>query len=524
MKAVIYLRVSTKEQAQVGEGKEGYSIPAQREACMKLLHEQGWELADEFVDAGFTATSLKRPALQRMMSALKDDREIKFVIVHKLDRLARQVEGHVTITGVLKKLGVRLVSITERVDESASGRLLEMMHAAMAEFYSANLATEVKKGMLQRVKQGGYAGRLPAGYRAERSFIQGRRISKAVIDEEQARFVKLAFTLYAGGNYTVAELRDTLTDDGFQVQFIHGQRKPVSLSGLTRLLTSRFYIGEVKYEGIWYKGAHDPIVSRDLFQRVQDVYELHHSTIGSRQRKHTHFLKGKLYCSCGARLSYTLAKKQRYPYFYCLAQKRPGATCREPYARVEDVERDIEEWYSSVQLPPDYALRLRDEMDAQLLTKEKTTVDEQTWLTRQMARLTSESQKSLDALYAQAITMDVLKAEQQRITSEMAAIETRFRRVRLGMEFVRTTGEAAIKLGESCGDAYRKVSMPRKKEINGACVEKFYVKGGRVSDVEPTELFNLILSRSSNNDALVGDGGFEPPTSALSERRSNRLS
>jgi site-specific DNA recombinase len=513
MKAVIYLRVSTKEQAKVGEGREGYSIPAQREACMKVLHEHGWELADEFVDAGFTATSLKRPALQQMMAAIKEDRQIKFVVVHKIDRLARQVEGHVTITGALKKHGVRLISVTERLEESASGRLLEMMHAAMAEFYSANLAVEVKKGMLQRVKQGGYAGRLPAGYRAERYFKDGHRISKAVIDDEQARFIRLAYTLYAGGNYTLAELRDTLTDDGFTVEFRIGERKTISLTGLTHLLTSRFYIGEVSYEGIWYKGRHDPIISPDLFARVQEVYELHHANIGSRTRKHTHFLKGKLFCSCGAQLSYTLAKKQQYPYFYCLAQKRPGATCREPYAKVSDVERDIEEWYASVQLPQEFADRLRDEIDTQILAKEKTTVAEQTWLNRQMARLTKESQKSLDALYAGAITMDVLKAEQKR-----------FRRVRLGMEFVRTTGEASIKLSESCGDAYRVFSNSKKKALNTTFVEKFFVKGGRVSDVEPTELFGLILSRSSNSDALVGDGGFEPPTSALSERRSNRLS
>jgi site-specific DNA recombinase len=524
MKAVIYLRVSTKEQARVGEGKEGYSIPAQREACVKLLQEQGWELADEFVDAGFTATSLKRPALQRMMAAIKEDREIKFVVVHKIDRLARQVEGHVAITGVLKKLGVRLVSVTERLEESASGRLLEMLHAALAEFYSANLSVEVKKGMLQRVKQGGYAGRLPVGYRAERLFEDGHRISRAVIDEDRARFVKLAYTLYASGNYTIAELRDTLTDDGFEVEYIYGQRKPVSLNGLIRLLTSRFYIGEVKYEGIWYKGRHEPIISRDLFARAQEVYELHHATIGSRTRKHTHFLKGKLYCSCGARLSYTLAKGQQYPYFYCLAQKRPDATCREPYAKVADIEREVEEWYSSAQLSAEFADRLRDEIDAQILAKEATSVEERKWLNRQMTRLNSESQKSLDALYAGAISMESLKVEQQRITSEMEAVEVRLRRVRLGLEFVRTTGEAAIKLGESCGDAYRKVSVPRKKEINGTFIERFVVESGRVSRVEPTRLFKEILSRSSNSTTLVGDGGFEPPTSALSERRSNRLS
>src|SRR5438128_5089991 len=87
MKAVIYLRVSTKEQAE-----EGYSIPAQAEACRRFLADRGWELADEYVDRGESARSADRPQFQAMLAGLTGDRSIEHLVVHKLDRLARNLE------------------------------------------------------------------------------------------------------------------------------------------------------------------------------------------------------------------------------------------------------------------------------------------------------------------------------------------------------------------------------------------------------------------------------------------------
>jgi site-specific DNA recombinase len=81
VKAVIYLRVSTKEQAE-----EGYSIPAQAEACRRFIVDRDWELADEFVDRGESARTADRPQLQAMLARLAEDRSIDCLVVHKLDR------------------------------------------------------------------------------------------------------------------------------------------------------------------------------------------------------------------------------------------------------------------------------------------------------------------------------------------------------------------------------------------------------------------------------------------------------
>jgi site-specific DNA recombinase len=84
------------------------------------------------------------------------------VIVHKVDRFARNLEDHVTVRALLRRLGVELVSVVEPLDDSPQGRLTEGIHALMAEFYSANLAAEIRKGMTQKAKQGGWPHQAPS--------------------------------------------------------------------------------------------------------------------------------------------------------------------------------------------------------------------------------------------------------------------------------------------------------------------------------------------------------------------------
>jgi site-specific DNA recombinase len=118
MRCVIYLRVSTKEQAD-----KGLSIPAQRQACVRHVRDHGWELVDEYSDQGESARTADRPQLQALLARIQHDGDIDAVVVHKLDRLARNMEDHIAIRALLRRGGVALVSITENVEETASGRL-----------------------------------------------------------------------------------------------------------------------------------------------------------------------------------------------------------------------------------------------------------------------------------------------------------------------------------------------------------------------------------------------------------------
>jgi len=140
--AVIYVRVSSREQA---EG--GYSIEAQLEACRRFAGDQGWIIEDEFTELGESGRTDNRPAFKAVMAMLDEHGHITHLVVHKIDRLARNLADYAAIKARMKKLGIRLVSVSEGFEETPSGRLVEGIMATIAEFYSDNLGQEVRKGM-----------------------------------------------------------------------------------------------------------------------------------------------------------------------------------------------------------------------------------------------------------------------------------------------------------------------------------------------------------------------------------------
>src|SRR5579859_4487320 len=214
VRAVIYLRVSSAQQVERDNTEEGYSIPAQREACLRLLEREGWEFADEYVDAGESARSADRPELQRMLRDIKSDPTIKAVVVHKLDRLARNLSDYAAIRALLDGAGVKTVSVSEGFGEGPSGQLMAGILATFAEFYSANLAEEIKVKKLQKIKMGGWPNRAPIGYLNHRERMGKRSVATIIVDPVRAPLIAEGFARYAQGDIGTKQLAPLMRDRG----------------------------------------------------------------------------------------------------------------------------------------------------------------------------------------------------------------------------------------------------------------------------------------------------------------------
>jgi DNA invertase Pin-like site-specific DNA recombinase len=206
-----------------------------------------------------------------MLARVAEDGDVEAVVVHKVDRLARNMEEHIAIRALLRRPGVALVSITENLDETASGRLVEGIHALMAEFYSADLAAEVRKGMGQKAKLGGYPHEAPLGYLNVREPIGGRQVAHIVCDPERAPLARIAFELYSTGEWTVERLAEEMAHRGLRNRGRDGRypAKAVTVSGMAHLPAHRAYVGVVEWDGVEYEGSHEPLVDRARFVRVQ---------------------------------------------------------------------------------------------------------------------------------------------------------------------------------------------------------------------------------------------------------------
>ena len=523
MRCVIYLRVSTKEQAEKDLTEEGFSIPAQREACVRHIRDQGWTLVDEYPERGESARTADRPQLQAMLRRIIEDRDVDAVVVHKLDRLARNMEDHVAIRAALRRSRVALISVTEKLEETASGRLVEGIHALMAEFYSANLASEIKKGMTQKVRMGGFPQVAPVGYLNVREVIGGRQVAHIVSDPDRAPLVKLAFELYATGEFTAEHLLDELRNRGLTNRGCRSYSpKPFSLTGLQRLLANKLYMGIVSWSGIEAQGTHEPLVTPELFHRVQDVLAAR-GVRGTRDRRHQHHLKGILVCGvCGRRLSLQLSKG-RYFYFFCMGMRdRKNHTgCREPYVPVDTIERQVEELYEKIQLPAAWVERLQEELDAEVIARQGRNASERSSVVKRLGEVEVERRRLLDAYYAGAVDVTTLRSEQARINSDARALQERLATVDASLEQWQAVLRKAVELAGSCAETYRRGSDRTRRVFNTTLFEQMLVSESRVAEVRFQAPFDLLLGVSEfEYSRMVERRGFEPLTSAVRGQRS----
>lgn len=271
--AFSYIRVSTKEQAERDGDPEGYSIPAQRTANIRKAETIGAVVIKEFVERGESAKSANRPELQRML-ALAKELHPTFVIVHKVDRLARNRVDDVEINLALRKAGASLVSATENIDETPSGMLLHGIMSTIAEFYSQNLATEVIKGMNQKALTGGTPNKAPLGYRNTGVLSpEGREVRTVIVDPERGPLIAEAFTAYASGSWTILTLAAHMESRGLtSLATPKHPSKPIRPAHLYRILTSPYYKGTVVWKGAEHPdGRHTPLVSPAMWQQVQET-------------------------------------------------------------------------------------------------------------------------------------------------------------------------------------------------------------------------------------------------------------
>ena len=544
-RAAIYLRVSTSAQAKRNREPEGYSIPAQREACLRKAASLDAEVVGEYVDRGESAKTADRAELRALLERVKQQQDLDYVIVHKVDRLARNRYDDATISYTLKTAGIELVSVTENIDDTPFGRFMHAIVAANAEFYSANLAAEARKGLVQKAKTGGTPTRAPIGYLNIRKMIEGREIRTVEIDPERAPHVRWAITAYATGGYTLDTLQDALTDRGLLTRPTPTRpAKPLSRSQLAVLLVNPYYIGIVRYAGVEYDGNHKPLIDKTTFQRARAVLEAH-GHAEERDRKHDHYLKGTLYCGrCDSRMSLTHAKGNggTYPYFFCIGRMRRNG-CTQPYTPTHIIEQAVEHLYANIAPPAEHLETIRVKLDQALAGMRTQAEQETARQQRRLAKLTDERTKLLHAYYQGAIPLDLLHQEQERIVGQTAGAEAQLAIAQRSTTDVQGTLDKALDLLAGCQDAYTNAPGHLRRQWNQALFLRLHVHDQDIQHAEIAEPFATLTTptlpdhldhpeqeprhtppqdsqdhaaasngHGSNKDQIVGETGFEPAT------------
>jgi site-specific DNA recombinase len=520
--AVLYLRVSTVKQATTGGEVEGYSIPAQREACRRKAEELGARVVDEYVDAGASARSADRPALQELLARLRDQHDVNYVICHKIDRLARNRADDVAIGLTIHKAGAVLVSASEQIDDTPTGSLLHGVIAAMAEFYSKNLSHEAKKGLHEKARRGGTPGYAPLGYLNARKLVEGREIKTIILDPDRAHHVKWAFETYAAGEWSITDLVDELARRGMKTRPTATRPAvPLVRAQVHRMLSSPYYLGKLVYVGIEYDGRHPALIDQATWNRVQDMLS-GRKVAGDRSWRHDHYLKGSLFCGrCGERLGVSHSRGRSgaiYSYFYCLGRNKKRTPCDLPFLPLEPTEEHVIRHWQSVRLDPDLIAATRAAVTEEMREKRASDVKLLLNQQRRLQRLERQRQKLIDAYLADALPISDLKKRQAAVAAEQRDAERLIELASINHELLEERLEIALGLLEHCERLYIGGSDKDKRALNQAFFAALEVDKHAVTRAILNPPFAELTDRSigladedDDEPEPDGDGPATPP-------------
>lgn len=290
--AAIYIRVSTEDQTD-------YSPDAQKRLLLGYAKQNHLVVPEQFIyiDEGISGRRAdKRPAFMQMIrTAKKKPRPFDQILVHKFDRFSRSREDSILYKSLLKReCGIRVVSITEHIDDDKFSIILEAILEAMAEYYSLNLSDEVLKGMTEKALRGGYQAAPPLGY----EILHVSDIP--TIKEEEASIVKLIFQLFLESHLSPYEIAKELN----RKYFLTKRGNPFEKRTVEYILRNPFYAGYIQFhmhkepsQSILTKGIHEPLITETMHQEVVRHYQrkpLHpkEHSVGCK-----HWLSGLVKCS-----------------------------------------------------------------------------------------------------------------------------------------------------------------------------------------------------------------------------------
>lgn len=264
-KAVIYIRVSSKRQV------ENMSLSEQLRICKEYCYRQGYDVSDDriFEEKGESAKTANRTELQRMLQfCTKNRKEVRCVVVYKLDRFSRKVEDHTALRAVLSKLEVQLLSATEPIgDDSIVSTLTENVLASFAQFDNDVRGERARNGLRAASLEGGWVSQAPTGYINAKNELKQPTL---VVVEQRRKPIRRFFQEFSTGRYKQEEAAILAHKVGVRTN----KDGVVSRNGAIKMLKAVVYTGNVQNRatgGRIIKGLHESIIDFATFQKVQDV-------------------------------------------------------------------------------------------------------------------------------------------------------------------------------------------------------------------------------------------------------------
>lgn len=430
MKVVIYVRVSTQEQA-----KEGYSIGEQIERLTKYCDAMQWTIVDTFIDPGYSGGDTNRPGLKAMIKTIEKE-DIDKIVVYKLDRLSRsQKDTLFLIEDVFLKNNTDFVSMSENFDTSTPfGRAMIGILAVFAQLEREQIKERMNMGKEARAKEGKWGGGStePIGYNYD---IPNDLL---IVNDYEALQVRELFDMFVSA-IPLRTIETIFINKGYKHK--HGVWDP---KAMRRVLASKIYLGYIKYRGEYYKAEHDAIISEETYNKAIQLLKQRaeqYRMTGIKPGLPTTYLGGLLYCKqCGAKYTKQAGRKWKGKpapiYYTCHSRcKKVRKMVKDPNCinknwRMEELDNIVLDEIKKLATDPEYFNMIQTEKPK---TDEPNKID---IIEKEIEKIDAQISRFMDLYGVGTFTMDQvnnkvapLNEQRRGLEKELAALNAEVGRI-----------------------------------------------------------------------------------------------
>ena len=504
----LYARKSTDV-----EDKQILSIEAQLAELKALAKRERLNVVEVFVEKQ-SAKKPGRPVFNDMMARIQKG-EAQGIVCWKIDRLARNPVDGGQIQWLLQNKVIAHIQTHDRSYYPADNVLMMSVELGMANQYIRDLSVNTARGLRAKARRGDFPGTAPVGY------LNDPRTKTIVLNRKKWKIIRAAFELYAKNQSRYEDIGQFLYDNG--VRTTSGKR--MHDEQITFILSNIFYYGHFKYSGEIYEGRHTPIVSKQLFDKVQKV-------MVGRGRPQVIGKEPKIYCGlmscgeCGMGITAEAQKKHLkngdthyYTYYRCT--KKSAARCSQSYVREEQLTADFSDILSPYVLPSEWAADFRRRMQSDEREGGRTTAVAVGDLRTQVEDIERKLDRLMDVYIAQDIERDVYLSKRRALMSDKRTIEEQIARLeRDGNAWLEPMREW-VNHSEMLAEIQKDPSLPAKK----SALQKIFGSNLKLKDQKVSgtvhPLYAAVAAARENsgisdlNRVLVRLPGLEPGTLSL---------
>ena len=396
MRYFIYARKSTDD-----EDRQVLSIEAQLKELHEYAQRENLVVIKEIVEAK-TAKKPGRPLFNDMILAIEREAAEGIISWHP-DRLARNsVDGGRIIYLVDQKVIKDLRFPTLRFDNNAQGKFMLSIVFGQSKYYIDALSENIRRGIRLKLSKGIWPQWAPIGY------LNDRKTRTIIIDEGKAPFIKRVFEFYSTGEYSLEEIRNKINPLG-----LTGRKdKPLSISQYQTMLKNPLYYGVFRYKKEVYEGTHQPIITKKLFDRCQEVMLLRGKH--KEPQKEKFVLRGLMRCGeCGRMITAELQKG--HIYYRCTKRL---TNCKQKYVREEELAAQIKSVIQKVSLCDDWTKKILEQLEKDKNSGVQSSLPQQQNLEVKIKEIDARISKLIDVYIAESLTLEEYQAKKEAFINE----------------------------------------------------------------------------------------------------------